>query len=300
MQEILLYYIVTLSILATLNVNGADIEVYNAIPGVHTWPSFFHENHTSQCTQCMEINPNLHLRFQSLKIPECTSGACQSIQKTIISQRHRSSWGEYYPKVVELIKQKFPHHADPKSKLRIVEVGTCWGGNALHMAINFPCANVVAVDPFLPNYDEGDGQSWIFGNMMNSYKLSPLEFSKAYATAMFDNIASGVARACNYNLVRGLSVDATAVFPDHSIDFLFIDGLHTYEGVAEDARAWHNKVKPGGIVMFNDYAPEGQKAEFPGVQKAVAEYSSNHSLTINCCAGSSNAWVQLPHHHPPH
>ena len=43
---------------------------------------------------------------------------------------------------------------------------------------------------------------------------------------------------------------------DDKLDFLFIDGDHTYEGVACDHRMYGPRVKPGGFVAFHDIAPD--------------------------------------------
>lgn len=60
------------------------------------------------------------------------------------------------------------------------------------------------------------------------------------------------------------------------IDFLFIDGCHSYEAVKADIDGWLPHVEPGGIVLGHDYSriSDGDKGyiwEFPGVAKAVHE-----------------------------
>lgn len=42
------------------------------------------------------------------------------------------------------------------------------------------------------------------------------------------------------------------------LDFLFIDGDHTYEGCSRDWRDWSPHVEPGGLVLLHDAVP------FPG------------------------------------
>jgi predicted O-methyltransferase YrrM len=53
--------------------------------------------------------------------------------------------------------------------------------------------------------------------------------------------------------------------PDHTLDFVFIDADHTYEGVCADIKAWWSKVKQGGALCGHDAA----HPNFPGVSKAL-------------------------------
>eukprot|EP00600_Ochromonadales_sp_CCMP1393_P008498 CAMPEP_0174959458 /NCGR_PEP_ID=MMETSP0004_2-20121128/3186_1 /TAXON_ID=420556 /ORGANISM="Ochromonas sp., Strain CCMP1393" /LENGTH=53 /DNA_ID=CAMNT_0016207775 /DNA_START=785 /DNA_END=946 /DNA_ORIENTATION=- len=53
-------------------------------------------------------------------------------------------------------------------------------------------------------------------------------------------------------------------------------------------------MKPGGVLMFNDYAYEGTPSAFEGVGRAVREYAKRASLEVQCCAGHGNAFIELP------
>lgn len=68
-------------------------------------------------------------------------------------------------------------------------------------------------------------------------------------------------------LVQADSVEAAKAFTDHSVDFVFIDADHTYEGVRRDIAAWRSKVKDTGILAGHDYS----LSMFPGVVQAVEE-----------------------------
>jgi cephalosporin hydroxylase len=46
------------------------------------------------------------------------------------------------------------------------------------------------------------------------------------------------------------------ILGDRSVDFLFIDGDHTYEGVKRDYELWSPLVRSGGIVAFHDIGPD--------------------------------------------
>jgi len=62
-------------------------------------------------------------------------------------------------------------------------------------------------------------------------------------------------------IFRGDSHDSTlcdrvkAVLGGRTIDFLFIDGDHTYAGVSRDFELWTPLVTPGGHVAFHDIVP---------------------------------------------
>lgn len=64
--------------------------------------------------------------------------------------------------------------------------------------------------------------------------------------------------------LKGTSAEVSPRF-DGKIDFLFIDGDHTYEGVKLDVESWFPKLKPGALVVFHDIG----WAE--GIQRVVKE-----------------------------
>lgn len=78
-----------------------------------------------------------------------------------------------------------------------------------------------------------------------------------------------------YRAVRMDSVSAAATYPDASLDFVFIDGDHLYEGVLADIKAWLPKVKPGGTIAGDDY---GHAHGSEGVIRAVTEMFGNNFM----------------------
>jgi len=68
-------------------------------------------------------------------------------------------------------------------------------------------------------------------------------------------------------IIHGDSVEASHLFDDGVLDFVFIDAMHTYEGVRRDL-IWCEKVRPGGLVCGHDY---GSKRHV-GVKQAVDEH----------------------------
>lgn len=76
--------------------------------------------------------------------------------------------------------------------------------------------------------------------------------------------------------VRMTSLEAAATYADNSIDFIMIDGEHTYEAVKADIQAFLPKMKNGGVMTgddaFSDVVRRAAQeelgkygVEFPGV-----------------------------------
>jgi predicted O-methyltransferase YrrM len=64
---------------------------------------------------------------------------------------------------------------------------------------------------------------------------------------------------------------------DRPIDFLFIDGDHSYQGVKKDFELYAPLVRPGGIIAFHDI----NSTIAPGVQRFWQEIAAAHE-TAEC------------------
>ena len=86
------------------------------------------------------------------------------------------------------------------------------------------------------------------------------------------------------------SLDAVKAFADVSLDFVFIDADHSYEGVSADIEAWRHKVKPGGLLSGHDYVYPGERSPrgWPEVVRAVDEAVKRHTWTMN--KGEESTW----------
>jgi SAM-dependent methyltransferase len=68
-----------------------------------------------------------------------------------------------------------------------------------------------------------------------------------------------------------------ATAPDAHFDMVYVDADHSYEAVRADAAAAASKVKPGGLLAFNDFARiiRPGLGQF-GVHQAVCEFMVEH------------------------
>lgn len=75
------------------------------------------------------------------------------------------------------------------------------------------------------------------------------------------------------DVVKSDSVDFLLNQPKNSLDFVYIDTLHTYEQTIRELNAAHDCVKNNGYICGHDYC-----GWFQGVIDAVQEFVGKHKL----------------------
>ena len=73
---------------------------------------------------------------------------------------------------------------------------------------------------------------------------------------------------------------AKEILGNRQIDFLFIDGDHSYEGVKKDFETYSPLVRKGGIIAFHDVAPKGIPELTGGVPRFWKEISGNYPTNV--------------------
>lgn len=75
-----------------------------------------------------------------------------------------------------------------------------------------------------------------------------------------------------YREYSGVAVDQ---FEDKSLDWVYIDAVHSYEGALADLKAFAPKIKDDGFILGHDFtnSPPARKMEF-GVVEAVKDFLS--------------------------
>lgn len=72
----------------------------------------------------------------------------------------------------------------------------------------------------------------------------------------------------HYKLHKMTSDDAVHLYEDGTIDFLMVDGDHSYEAVKKDILNFLPKMRSGGLIVLDDSYESG-------IQRAIAETVSN-------------------------
>jgi predicted O-methyltransferase YrrM len=132
------------------------------------------------------------------------------------------------------------------SPQRVLEVGTARGGT-LYLWTQAATAEATIVSVDLPQGDFG-----------GAYPVQKVPFYQSFARS-----------GQRLHLLRKDSHDARTVaevrelFGTVQIDFAFIDGDHTYEGVKADFLDYGPLVRPGGLIAFHDILP---RPDMPSIQ----------------------------------
>lgn len=82
-------------------------------------------------------------------------------------------------------------------------------------------------------------------------------------------------------LIEGDSAEQLSLQPNSSYDIIYIDGDHSYEGALRDAEAAQMKLKPDGILIFNDYVMTDcfDNSRY-GVVPVVNEFCTNRGWQV--------------------
>lgn len=145
--------------------------------------------------------------------------------------------------------------------LLMYEIGTFAGESAEIFARYFD--EVHCVDPFAGNLT-GDAA----------------RFSWAEIEASFDERARTGGNIFKH---KGLSMEVAGKVSTHSLDFVYIDGDHSYEAVNLDIAVWYSKVKPNGWIGGHDFS-----YLTPGVPKAVRKHFPGYEIQTSGLFRSSS------------
>lgn len=138
--------------------------------------------------------------------------------------------------------EKFLSHLKGKKSLRFLEIGVMEGEGTRYFFENLlgQTGSMVCIDPFM-NYSKSTvAKIEGFDNVIND---SLLERFKANVKPFLNRIV----------LRKDLSQNVLPTLPSDTFDMIFVDGDHSRDAVALDARESLRLVKRGGYIIFDDY-----------------------------------------------
>lgn len=135
----------------------------------------------------------------------------------------------------------------PTKNMEMLEIGAYLGESTIIFSEYF--SNIITIDPFIDDYD------------LNDPTCQHISLSKVHEK--FIELTKDIK---SIQLIKKKSDEAIYDLIDKRFDFIYIDGMHTYEQVKKDIKNYKPLVKPGGFIGGHDYHPNWQ-----GVINAIKE-----------------------------
>jgi hypothetical protein len=165
------------------------------------------------------------------------------------------NFNPYYDVIPKLIRER--------NYSKGIEIGVFCGGHAEAILKNSELGLLIGIDPYqmydpgMPKLDTQEDFDVLF--LLNSIRLSKYKG--------------------RYQHIRRTSNGAyqdTFKSQIEQYDFVFIDGLHTYEQCKTDLENYSKLIKQGGIISGHDI----DHPTFPLLTKAIEEFAKKHKATV--------------------
>jgi len=150
-----------------------------------------------------------------------------------------------------------------RSSMVGVEIGTDRGLNAMNMLACLDIDTLYCIDPY-EWYKDGDG------------KYKSMQYAEKEAHRRLDPWQDKVV------FIKEYSENALPAIKHGLVDFVYIDGNHSYENVRDDIHNYWPRIKPNGVIGGDDFC-----IRFPGVCRAVLEFTIREDLVLH---GTGKDW----------
>ena len=179
--------------------------------------------------------------------------------------RHEASWRLGY--------DAFPNVLNKLGLSRGAEIGVAFGGHSEAILQHTNVSKLYAIDSYRhrPEYDD------------------PMNLPQPVFDRLFER--TGERLGVFGDRVQQIRLDSVEAADQISepLDFVYIDGDHSYEGIRADLDAWFPLIREGGIIAGHDY---GQPA-FPGVKAAADQFFKRFGITVTH-EGKGVWWARRP------
>jgi hypothetical protein len=143
--------------------------------------------------------------------------------------------------------------------LRGIEIGVLNGETSRHLLSLGEYIRLIGIDPIIPD-------------SMETSLIGSLEFIRQNTDFAGER----------WEFLQDYSYDVHSQFVNESVDFLFIDGDHTYDAVRQDYELYFPKIRKGGLIFFHDSRMNRGGAPFHvGSSKFVDELIDDPNLPMD-------------------
>ena len=161
------------------------------------------------------------------------------------------------------------------------EIGV-WFGNTSTQFLKKGLKKLYMVDPYsVEPYKENSEMT--YQEYLAKYQPITGEFAEVgfqkYYDRVYAEINSRFRTFKEVEICRMLSDEWFKKYNDVKLDWIYIDGDHSYEGCLSDLENGLKAVKSDGLILGDDYGWPNSKWNKPGVTKAVNEFINTNNLT---------------------
>ena len=143
------------------------------------------------------------------------------------------------------------------------EIGV-WKGRFTRTVLSVVQPSVMyLVDPYIAQQNAGTGEQ--------SGQNTQADLDRIFAETL-QKIKNTTPSSTRIEFIRKFSAEANADIPDGALDWMYIDGDHSYTGCAADLQLAIKKVRRGGWIICDDYRPSC------GVVQAVQDACQSNQL----------------------
>lgn len=180
--------------------------------------------------------------------------------------------GDAYPQDWISNKGLVPYIKRHGENLKGIEIGTCRAESTAYFLEKCPNIDLLTtIDPY-KGYQDWNGE--ITQETVDRFLDIAKKNLKQYGKRV--------------KMLREDSVNAASKFEDESVDFIFVDGDHSYDATLADCEAYYSKLKKGGIFCGHDY----QTLE--DVKRSIDDFRTKYKITapINLSLNSAFFWTK--------
>jgi len=199
----------------------------------------------------------------------------EGVANTILKENVRNKYRDHF----------FPSLCKEMGYKIGAEIGVDKGGFSHHLLSKSDLQMLYCIDPWIDDFGSGHQEGYFDpsgGNRMQECSDHLEEF-----------VNGGRAE-----LVKATGLEVSSEIPDGYLDFVYIDGDHSLEGIFYDIYAWTPKVRTGGVVAGHDYkdGPKSGMKDYWGghldyqIKTVVDYYCARYGYKVNVVGGRILSW----------
>ena len=186
-----------------------------------------------------------------------------------------------------------PKNTDSHNIMDLIEKGSVgaeigvWMGSSSRQFLQKDPSKLYLVDPWaVRGYDEAleaKDETFDYDKYLNNYsKLTGKPTAKAF-DIYYDDVYAGVEKEFGgdkrVEICRETATEWFAKFDEPFLDWIYVDGDHSYTGAYTDLCNALKAVKSGGLIIGDDYK-WGRPGDKGGVKKAANQWAEENGLTL--------------------